>query len=248
MNKKLLNTQIKSLTIQHGAEIVNFYKDNGFNTGTYTGENCEHNNNSSIYYGVDIDGRFSSRSSQTSQNAIQSSVNAIPINPVLTTDSRLNNLDTTISSRNAVTPPTVVAIRNEMDSNSTKLANLDATISSRMATFTYTAPDNTSIAAIKAKTDTIVWGDITSIKTKTDTIVWSDVTGLVITSGLIKTKTDTIDWTDIVAIQTKTDTITWGDITAIGTTVSGIEIRTDLIPDNPASIESTGAQIASYNI
>jgi hypothetical protein len=40
-------------------------------------------------------------------------------------------VDATISSRNATTPPTVMAIRTEMDSNSTKLANLDATVSSR---------------------------------------------------------------------------------------------------------------------
>ena len=44
--------------------------------------------------------------------------------------------------------PTVVAIRQEMDSNSTKLANLDATISSRLASSV-----STNITAIKAKTD-----------------------------------------------------------------------------------------------
>lgn len=46
-------------------------------------------------------------------------------------DTRLANLDATVSSRNATTPPTVAAIRTEMDSNSTKLAHLDADISSR---------------------------------------------------------------------------------------------------------------------
>jgi hypothetical protein len=40
-----------------------------------------------------------------------------------------------------------------MDSNSTKLANLDATVSSRLASSAYTAPSNTDVAAIKAKTD-----------------------------------------------------------------------------------------------
>lgn len=74
----------------------------------------------------------------------------------------LDNLDTTVSSRLATsgytapsTPPTVAAIRTEMDSNSTKLANLDATVSSRLASGSYTAPDNTSITAIKAITDTL---------------------------------------------------------------------------------------------
>lgn len=47
----------------------------------------------------------------------------------------VDNINATISSRLAsagyTTPPTVIAIRTEMDSNSTKLANLDATVSSR---------------------------------------------------------------------------------------------------------------------
>lgn len=55
-----------------------------------------------------------------------------------------DNLDAAITSRMATftytTPPTVIAIRTEMDSNSTKLANLDTTISSRLATAGYTAP------------------------------------------------------------------------------------------------------------
>ena len=38
----------------------------------------------------------------------------------------LTNLDAAISSRNAVTPPTAVAIRTEMDASSTKLANIPA--------------------------------------------------------------------------------------------------------------------------
>ncbi|NDG63339.1 MAG: hypothetical protein EBY29_07705 [Planctomycetes bacterium] len=52
----------------------------------------------------------------------------------------LGRLDTSVSSRLAssgytapTTPPTVIQIRAEMDSNSTKLANLDATVSSRLA-------------------------------------------------------------------------------------------------------------------
>jgi hypothetical protein len=58
--------------------------------------------------------------------ASQASVNAIPTNPVLTTDARLDKLD--------------------------------ATISSRLALSGYIAPDNVSITAIKAKTDTLVNG------------------------------------------------------------------------------------------
>jgi uncharacterized protein YjlB len=55
----------------------------------------------------------------------------------------------------SVTPPTAAQIRTEMDSNSTKLAYLDASISSRVASASYTAPDNSGISAIKAKTDNL---------------------------------------------------------------------------------------------
>jgi hypothetical protein len=51
--------------------------------------------------------------------------------------------------------PSAADIRTEMDTNSTKLANLDATISSRLASASYTAPANSDISAIKAKTDAL---------------------------------------------------------------------------------------------
>jgi hypothetical protein len=47
----------------------------------------------------------------------------------------------------ALSIPTVVEIRTEMDSNSTKLANLDATVSSRLAGSVYTAPSTPPTAA-----------------------------------------------------------------------------------------------------
>jgi hypothetical protein len=64
----------------------------------------------------------------------------------------LARVDVNISSRNATTPPTVTQIRTEMDSNSTKL---DVAVSTRLATSGYTAPDNASVTAIKAKTDNL---------------------------------------------------------------------------------------------
>jgi hypothetical protein len=64
----------------------------------------------------------------------------------------IDNLDATVSSRLATAgytaPPSVAAIRGEIDTNSTKL---DAAISTRMATFTYTTPP--SAAAIRAEMD-----------------------------------------------------------------------------------------------
>jgi hypothetical protein len=70
--------------------------------------------------------------------ATTTSISAIPTNPLLATDTRLNNLDATVSSRMATftytTPPTVIQIRQEMDTNSTKL---DTNVASRLATSAY---------------------------------------------------------------------------------------------------------------
>jgi hypothetical protein len=71
---------------------------------------------------------------------IQASIASVPAAPTASTvatevrtelATELARIDTTISSRNAVTPPTVAQIRTEMDANSTKLANLDTAVSSR---------------------------------------------------------------------------------------------------------------------
>lgn len=70
-------------------------------------------------------------------------------------------IDQAVSSRLAAADytaptaaPSVVAIRQEMDSNSTKLANLDASVSSRLATSGYTAPTTPPTAA---EITTAVW-------------------------------------------------------------------------------------------
>ena len=73
-----------------------------------------------------LDATISSRSTQTS-------VNAIPTNPLQTNDSRLNNLDVAVSSRS--TQGSVAAIpTNPLLTNDARLNNLDITISSRSAT------------------------------------------------------------------------------------------------------------------
>lgn len=56
-------------------------------------------------------------------------------------------ITTRLAAAGYTTPPTVVAIRTEMDSNSTKLANLDAAVTTRMATFTYTTPPTAVVIA-----------------------------------------------------------------------------------------------------
>jgi|GEM_PF-5306169 len=103
------------------------------------------------------------------------------------------------------------------------------------------------LGAVRAKTDTINWADVTqimadtgniaAIKTKTDSINWNDVTGLVTTAGAIQAKTDTINWADVAAVKTATDTINWADVTGIKTKtdtmdwadVLGVKAKTDTI-------------------
>ena len=58
------------------------------------------------------------------------------------------------------TPPTVVQIRQEMDTNSTKLSNLDVAVSSRLATTAYTAPPTVSSIQSGLATHT----DVTTIE------------------------------------------------------------------------------------
>lgn len=61
-----------------------------------------------------------------------------------------------------ITKETVVT--GDINSISTNLTNLQSQIDTRLAAANYIVPDNTSIAAIKAKTDTINWQNITDLK------------------------------------------------------------------------------------
>jgi hypothetical protein len=58
MNKKLLNTYIKSVKKEDGPKIVKFYKEQGFDTRCFDGSNCEERAGIHIYYGVDNTGDF----------------------------------------------------------------------------------------------------------------------------------------------------------------------------------------------
>ncbi len=109
------------------------------------------------------------------------------------------------------------------------------------------------LAAVRARTDTITWTDVTAlvseigvgniaaIRTKTDTIDWTDVTGLVTTTGQIQAKTDTINWADVTAIKTQTDTINWADVTALGTAVA--QVQTDMAKE--ATLQTALTQVAA---
>jgi len=58
MNKKLLNTRIEALTPEHGKEIVEFYKSQGFNTDSYTGCTNKSEGDTYRYYGINVTGEF----------------------------------------------------------------------------------------------------------------------------------------------------------------------------------------------
>jgi hypothetical protein len=88
-------------------------------------------------------------------------------------DARIANLDATVSSRgtSTLTQTQVTGGAYSVQSAScvlgdTRVANLDTTISSRLATVGYTAPDNTTIAAIAGYVDT----EVAAIKAKTDNL------------------------------------------------------------------------------
>lgn len=92
-----------------------------------------------------IDGTITSRASQTS-------VNAIPTNPLLTTDVRLNNLDVAISTRLATAgysaPISASAIATQVRTElAVELARIDSAISTRLASAGYTAPPTVSAIA-----------------------------------------------------------------------------------------------------
>jgi len=59
--KKLVGTQIEALTREHGAEIVEFYKKNGFDVQSYRGGVNKHDNDYARYYGVCKNGDFRNR-------------------------------------------------------------------------------------------------------------------------------------------------------------------------------------------
>ena len=104
--------------------------------------------------------------------------------------------------------------------------NLDVQVSSRLATSGYTTPPT-----------------VTQIRTEMDTN--STKLDVAVSTRLASSSYVAPDNADIAAIKAVTDTLT--DV-ATETTSLAIKTKTDLIPNNPASVESVGAIVASYNI
>jgi len=75
---------------------------------------------------------------------------------------------------------------------------------------------DTVVDAIKVKTDTIVWGNITEVKAKTDTILWTDVTDISIESDKIAAIKVTVDDTNTKIGDVNLDTAAviekWGSV------------------------------------
>lgn len=100
----------------------------------------------------ELDADISSRLATSGYTAPDNTgIAAIPTNPLLTDDSRLDNLDATISSRSTLTVNDIpevdnsaiaTAVRSEL---ATELARIDADITSRLANADYTIPDNDNI-------------------------------------------------------------------------------------------------------
>lgn len=151
--------------------------------------------------------------------ASQTSVDAIPTNPLLTTDARLDNLDATVSSRLAssayTTPPTsaqnATATRAEL---TTELGRIDVATSTRLATSGYTAPTTPpTVVQIRQELD--------SNSTKLDATVSSRLA----TSGYTTPPT-------VVAIRTEMDTNST-KLANLDTTVSSrMATFTYTAPDN----------------
>jgi len=104
---------------------------------------------------------------------IEQTVNAIRADYTTVRAAKIDNLDVVLSTR----APASTALDNTVWTNA-KAAFIDAAISSRLAAGSYTAPDNSSIAAIKAKTDNLPASpanEVTSaaIKTKTDQLAFT---------------------------------------------------------------------------
>lgn len=148
-------------------------------------------------------------------------IGAIPTNPLLTNDARLNNLDAKVSDVKAKTDkiPNQPAPAGEYDTQ------LDATISSRLAESAYTAPDNIGIGQIQ--TDI---GNLNDIEV--DDILDAEVEGAYTLKEVLRIMVSALAGK---ANGGGTGTITFRDLSdavdRIEATVDGVGNRTDITLD-----------------
>lgn len=133
--------------------------------------------------------------------ATQTSVNAIPTNPLLSTDVRIDNLDAAISSRSTFDPTADTVGRVTLVDTTTSNTDMRGTDGANTV-----VPDNTSISSILVDTNELQqnqgnWLTATGFATPTD------LTGLSLQSTLldVKSKTDTLINTDLTGIALSSD-------------------------------------------
>ncbi len=157
--------------------------------------------------------------------AIKTAVAAIPTNPLLTTDARLNDLDAAISSRlaaSAYTAPDntdIGAIKADVENATYGLNALLTAIQACLQAAAYVAPDNADIAAIKTAVAAIPTtpllaanytapdnADITAIKGDVESATYGlNALLTAINSRLAAAGYTAPDNTDIAAIKAQTD-------------------------------------------
>jgi len=185
------------------------------------------------------------------QSLVEAAITALSIPTVVqiraemdSNSTKLANLDATVSSRlapsgtlatvttltNAPTVPTAAAIATQVRSElSVELGRVDATVSSRLAGSAYTAPANTDVAAIKAKTDnlpsdpadqSLVVAAITAIPTVTQirTELDSNSTKLANLDATVSSRLASSVSTNITAIKAKTDLLNTDRLAQCATT------------------------------
>lgn len=146
--------------------------------------------------------------------ASQASVSAIPTNPLLTTDTRLNNLDAAISTRSTLTAPQV---RTEL---ATELSRLDVAVSTRLAASAYTAPTTAPTAAQNA---TAVRAELATELGRVDVAVSSRATPANVTAA------QTAIVGEINANEVKID--------AVKADTAAIKLKTDAQVNGPTAVQ-----------
>jgi hypothetical protein len=185
---------------------------------------------------------------QVNTRATQSSVNAIPTNPLLTTDSRLNDLDAPISSR--ATQASVSAIpTNPLLTTDSRLNDLDAPISSRAATAD-SRFGNLDAAVSSRATQSSMDTANAKIGTPTGASVSADIAAVKTDTGAISSKVDTTvssraSASSLAALATTVGTPAGSsvsaDIAAVQSTASAIETNTDVKTSTRAAQASVDA-------
>lgn len=168
----------------------------------------------------------------TTANTINTRIGA-PVGASISADiaavkSSITTVQTTVNTINAGVSgiPT-----NPLLTNDARLNHLDADISTRLATSSYTAPDNTDIAAIKLKTDNLpaapaAVSDVTTVGTAVSSLSAKIGTpaGASVSADIAAIETNAV------AIKGKTDNLpaapaAVSDVTTVGTAVAALSTK-----------------------